>query len=60
MRRGFMGMMLKRRCDRRSGCGKGLLDQKKKSKDDSVKDQSDVFFEWKALSIMNLYHVVRL
>ena len=29
MRRGFMGMMLKPRCNRRSGWGKGVLDQKK-------------------------------
>jgi len=28
MRRGFMGMMLKPRCNRRSGRGEGLLDQK--------------------------------
>ena len=32
-----MGMMLKPRCNRRNGWGKGLLDQKK-----SVKDQGDV------------------
>ena len=29
MRRGFMGMMLKPRCNRHSGWGKGLLDQEK-------------------------------
>ena len=29
MRRGFMGMMLKTKCNRRSGWGKGLLHQKK-------------------------------
>ena len=28
MRRGFVGMMLKPRCSRRSGWGKGLLDEK--------------------------------
>ena len=33
-----MGMMLKPRRNRRSGWGKGLLDQKK-SKDESAKDQ---------------------
>ena len=33
----LMGMMLKPRCNRRSGWGKGLLDQK--STDESVKDQ---------------------
>ena len=32
MRRDFMGMMLKPRCSRRGGWGKGLLDQKKKHK----------------------------
>ena len=37
MRHGFMGMMLKPRCNCRSGLGKGLLDQK--STDESVKDQ---------------------
>ena len=42
MRCGFMGMMLKPRCTRRSGWGKGLLDQKKKSTDESVKDQGVV------------------
>jgi len=30
MRRGFMDMMLKQRCNLRSGWGKGLLDQKKR------------------------------
>ena len=38
MRRGFMGMMLKPRCNRHSRWGKGLLD-KKKSMVDLVKDQ---------------------
>ena len=40
MRRGFMGTMLIPRCKRRSGWGKGLLDQK--STDVSVKDQGAV------------------
>jgi len=54
-----MGMMLKPRCNRRSAWGKGLLDQK--NTDESGKDQGDVgfFFIGKALSIMNLYQVVR-
>ena len=47
MRRGFIGMVLKPRCNRRSGWGKGLLDQKRT--DESVKDQGDVgcVFNWK-------------
>ena len=48
-----MVMMLKPRCNRRSGWGKGLLDQKKPN--ESVKDQSvegTVFFHPKALFIM--------
>jgi len=60
MRRGLMCMMLKPRCNRRSGWGKGLLDPPKK--DDSFKDQDGVgcvFLIGKALSILNLYHVVR-
>ena len=40
MRRGFMSMMLKPRCNHHSGWGKGLLDQK--NTDESVKDQGDV------------------
>jgi hypothetical protein len=42
-----MGIMLKPRCNHRSGLGKGLLDQK--STDESVKDQGDVccIFDWK-------------
>ena len=40
MRCGFMGMMLKPRCNRRSGWGMGLLDQKNTNK--SVKDQGVV------------------
>jgi len=36
-----MGMMLKPRCNRRSGWGKGFLDQKEQSTDESVKDQGD-------------------
>jgi len=40
MRRRFMGMMLKRRCNRRSGWGMGL--DQKKSADESVKDQGVV------------------
>ena len=39
MRRGFMGMMLKPRCSRRSGWVKAST---KKSMDESVKDQGDV------------------
>ena len=44
-----MGMVLKPRCNRRSGWGKGLLDQT--STDDSVKDQGDVryVFDWKGI-----------
>ena len=42
MRRGFIGVMLKARCSRGSGGGMSLLDQKKKSRDDSIKDQGDV------------------
>ena len=41
MRRGFMGMMLKPRCNRRSGLGKGSP-KSKKSTDGSVKDQDVV------------------
>ena len=40
MRRGFMCMVLKPRCNRRSGWGKGLLDRK--CMDDSVKDRGVV------------------
>jgi hypothetical protein len=36
----IMGMMLKARCNRRSGWGTGLLDQKRT--DESVKDQGVV------------------
>ena len=32
MRRGFMGMVFKPRCNRRSGWGKGLLDQKQRGR----------------------------
>ena len=39
---GFMGMMLKPRCNRRSGCRKGLLEPSQKRTDVSVKDQSVV------------------
>jgi hypothetical protein len=47
MRRGFIGMMLKPRCNRRSGWGKVLLDQK--STDESVRDKGAVivFFDWR-------------
>jgi hypothetical protein len=47
MRRGFVGILLKQRCDHRSGWGKSLLDQK--SKDESVTEQGDVccIFDWK-------------
>jgi len=55
MRRGFIGMMLKSRCNRRSGWGKGLLDQKKTRM--SRSKIKFFFFIGKALSIMNLYHV---
>jgi len=50
MRRGVMGMMLKPRCNRRSGWGK--VSSTKKRKDESVKDQGDVgcvFFYWKGI-----------
>jgi hypothetical protein len=40
MRRGFMDMILKPKCNPRSGCGKDLLDQK--SPDESVKYQGNV------------------
>ena len=56
-----MGMMLKPRYIRRNGWEKDLFDQKK-STDESVKDQGDVgcvFLIGKALSVMNMYHVVR-
>ena len=56
-----MGMMLKPRYNRRNGWEKDLFDQKK-STDESVKDQGDagcVFLIGKALSVMNMYHVVR-
>jgi len=44
-----MGMMLKPRCNRRSGWGKGLLEQK--DTDESVKDQGVVgcVFGWKGI-----------
>ena len=45
MRRGFMGMMLKPRCNRRSGWGKCaifLVSPTKKSTDESIKYQGDV------------------
>ena len=45
---GFMGVMLKPRCNRRSGWGKGLLDQK--STDQSFEDQGFIgFFYWKGI-----------
>ena len=49
MRRGFMGMMLKLKCNRRSGWGKGLLVQN--STHESIKDQGDVgcVFDWKGI-----------
>ena len=49
MRRGFMGVMLKPRCNRRSGWGKDLLDQK--DTDESFKDQGVVgcVFDWKGI-----------
>ena len=45
-----MCMMLKPRCNRRSGWGKGLVDQK--STDESVKDQGVVggVFDWKDIA----------
>ena len=50
MRRGFMGMMLKTKCNRRSGWGKGLLDQKKARMSRSkVKVMLVVFFDWKGI-----------
>jgi len=43
MKRGFIGVMLKHRRNRRCGWGKGLLDQKKKNgKDESIKEQGYV------------------
>ena len=45
-----MCMMLKPRCNRRSGWGK--VSSTKKRKDESVKDQGDVgcvFFYWKGI-----------
>ena len=48
MRRAFMGMMLKLRCNRRSGWGKGLLVQKKARMSRSkIKVLLVVFFDWK-------------
>jgi hypothetical protein len=48
-----MGMMLKPRCNRRSGWGKGFLDQKKKKKrtDESVEIKVTlvVFLDWKGI-----------
>ena len=52
----FMGMMLKPRCNHRSGWGKGLLDQKKHG---WVGQKSRCYWLCFWLSIMNLYHVVR-
>ena len=50
MKRGFMGMMLKPRYNRRSGWGKGLLDQKKARMSRSmIKVLLVVFFDWKGL-----------
>ena len=45
-----MGMMLKPRCNRRSGWGKGLLDQKKaRTSRSKIKVLLVVFFDWKGL-----------
>ena len=56
-----MGMMLKPRCNRRGRWRKDLLDQKKARMSRSkIKELLVVFFIGKALSITNLYHVVRL
>ena len=56
----FMGMMLKSRCNHRSGWGKGLLEQKKHG---WVGQRSRCcwlcFLIVKALSIMNLYRMFR-
>ena len=51
MRRGFMGMMLKPRCNRRSGWGKGFLDQKNKARmsRSKIKVILDVCFDWKGI-----------
>ena len=47
---GFMGMMLKPRCVRRSGWGKGLLDQKSWMTRSKIKVMSVVFFDWKGIA----------
>ena len=45
-----MGMMLKPRCSRRGGWGKGLLDQKKAQISRSkIKVMLIVFFDWKGI-----------
>ena len=45
-----MGMMLKSRCNRRSGLGKGLPDQKKTRMSRSkIKVMLFVFFNWKGI-----------
>jgi len=49
MRRKFMGMMLKPRCNRRSGWGKGLLDQKARMSPSKIKVLLVVFFDWKGI-----------
>jgi len=48
---GFMGMMLKPRCNRRSGCRKGLLDPPKKGRmcRSKIKVLLVVFFDWKGI-----------
>jgi len=50
-RLGFIGMKLKPRCNRRSGWGKGLLDQK--THDESVKGQGYVgcVFYWRSIAL---------
>jgi len=49
-RRGFMGMILKIRCNGRSGTGKGLLNQKKARMSRSkIKVMLVVFFDWKGI-----------
>ena len=49
MRRGFMSMILKPRCNHRSGWGKGLLDKKAQMSQSKIKVLVVVFFDWKGI-----------
>ena len=52
MRRGFMGMMLKPRCNRRSGWGKGLFDpppKKTRMNRSKIKVLLVVSYDWKGI-----------